>query len=849
MEPIETVQDIECVGEDFGEDSLRRRGPTMAELLNEDPAKTLSLKRSGQQACSRCRRQKLRCDEYRPCILCVRSGFECREPYERQKKTKTTNQSVQLELLPRPSSNIPEPSLPEAVGVHSQVTGSIHSPTNPRNAFTAVNSQPVAETSPTFHERTSTVDLMDQMFQKHNASPSQKRVVDALPGSRLDDTNPDSSRGNQVSVQELIGMSLPPRSVTDLLLTSYLENYHWHLLLFHFPTLFNQIQPIRERGIVSKDRLSLVMLLLIILTIGARYVTTDTAHGTYSNKEIQQLGTDMKGKIEENFMRILDDTSIESITFTLLFASYSMYNRKPKRAYKLIQMAIRDAQAIGLNRESTWGQLDTTAREVRRRLWWSLYGCDGFNALMFGQPGIIRVSDYELEMQTDIDDTQFTCPGLGSIESRENGRTEPVTILSYHRYKVTLYEIAEPITRSVYSHKDAGIKNAVKHVHDIHKKLVRWYKRLPPELKLDSLAGTSTTPDKALSLDIFKRQALALQMSYDNMQIVLHRSLIAHEDSLGHARSLATRQGEQNDGNTTMLRNADAAAIKTSRNQCWESAIRTSQLVDHPTELQLIRSTPVAAYLAMHALTAGVILGIFALSDPSSDRAQQAKQGIARLIQMPAMVSFQDDAWQQCVGNLKTMLRLILSEELKVLMSGRPGMSGIATSLKSVPQASQTNEHHQDMSISNAGSLLTRSDGTQNRSVTQLSGGSGIQDAIDLTAGGNSPPVNADGGQQYALEMPSSSVPSVFSPMSNFSNAISSLQTIFRNNGSSDSASAGQQRGDVLGGNQPLSGLEPTASGSDQMNPGLEFVDNSFDSFGDVDQLWLWNDDFSFGQT
>jgi hypothetical protein len=71
---------------------------------------------------------------------------------------------------------------------------------------------------------------------------------------------------------------------------------------------------------------------------------------------------------------------------------------------------------------------------------------------------------------------------------------------------------------------------------------------------------------------------------------------------------------------------------------------------------------------------------------------------------------------------------------------------------------------------------------------------------------------------------------------------------VFRNNDSSGSASSGQQRGDVLGGNQPLSGLEPTPSGNDQMNPGLEFVDNSFDSFEDVDQLWLWNDDFSFGQ-
>ncbi len=395
---------------------------------------------------------------------------------------------------------------------------------------------------------------------------------------------------------------------------------------------------------------------------------------------------------------------------------------------------------------------------------------------MFGQPGIIRISDYLVEMQTDIDDTQYPCPGFGSMESRENVKTEPVTILSYHRYKVTLYQIAEPITRSVYFHKDAG-KNVVKHVQDIHKRLVRWYKRLPPELKLDSLAGASTTPDKALALDIFRRQALALQLSYDNMQIVLHRSLIAYEDPLGLSSSSTSQPEERHDGNGATLSSADAAAVKISRNQCWESAIRTSLLVDHPTELKLVRSTPVAAYLAMQAHTAGVMLGVFALSNPSSDRAQQAKQGIARLIQMPAMVSFQDAAWQQCVGILENMLRLILSEELKVLMSGQSGISGTATSRVSVPQALQRNKPHQHMSVSRHGSVSTRSDGDQKHPSTQLSNGGHLPDTIDLTQGNYSPPANADGVQQHKLENPSPSTHSVFSPLDNFSNAISSLQT------------------------------------------------------------------------
>ena len=69
---------------------------------------------------------------------------------------------------------------------------------------------------------------------------------------------------------------------------------------------------------------------------------------------------------------------------------------------------------------------------------------------------------------------------------------------------------------------------------------------------------------------------------------------------------------------------------------------------------------------------------------------------------------------------------------------------------------------------------------------------------------------------------------------------------VIRDNG--PSGSIGHQGTSIHSGNQPYSGLEPTASGNDQLNSGLEFVDNPFASFDGVDQLWLWNDDLSFWQ-
>lgn len=155
-------------------------------------------------------------------------------------------------------------------------------------------------------------------------------------------------------------------------------------MMFHAPTLISELQPILDHGVVAKDRLIFLLLVLIILTIGARYVPKESAQELCPGTDIQALEAVMKNKIEEHFIHTMDETTLESITFTLLVASYSLYNRNPRRAFKLTQAAIRDAQAIGLDRESTWptGESDIL-KEVRRRIWWTLYGCDGYDGQLF----------------------------------------------------------------------------------------------------------------------------------------------------------------------------------------------------------------------------------------------------------------------------------------------------------------------------------------------------------------------------------------------------------------------------------------------------------------------------------
>ncbi|KAI1612244.1 fungal-specific transcription factor domain-containing protein [Exophiala viscosa] len=812
---------------------------------------TTSPHKRTRQACVRCRRQKLRCDNHRPCSLCCRTGVECEETAGRPIKIRTCDPKV-VDILPRPELGNPEPGL-----LQSQQPVTASNDVRPIPAASMGTPEEASQSSSPFNERTSTVNLMEQVFRKHNAASAAGDIVDALPDSRPEHSNHTTLAGSYAPVQQLIGLALPPGPVVSVLLSSYLKNYHWHVMIFHAPTLIKELQPILDHGVVSKDRLTFLLLVLIILTIGARYVPHESAKELCPGVDIQELEAIMKDKIEEHFIRSLDETTLESITFTLLVSSYSLYNRKPRRAFKLIQAAIRDAQAIGLDRESTWPSDESEIlREVRRRIWWTLYGCDGFVALMYGQPCIVHEPSCQLRMQKDIDDTYVTCPGLESFEVRENQTPEPVTILSYHRYKVRLYQIAEPITRSVYIHKRAGIHDVVKQVQQIHQRLVEWQKGLPPELGLESLAIVDIDPEKAATFDIFRLQALALQLSYDNMQLVLHRSLIAHDDSRDHADPFAEGYAGRNNGDKVDIGGLTATVIRTSRNQCWESAMRTSLLAQHPEVLELVRTTPVAAYLAMQALTAGVMLGIFSLSNPCSDRAQKAKLGISRLIQMPATVGFRDAAWQQCANILENLLRLILSEEMKVLVSGKRHSRGAV------------------QGISSSGGIEIDQHSRNDPASTRLS--SSIRDLQDLETPPAAPahsttsqiPVDAivaaygqgstgQSAEQHDLVVPSPHPPgaqSILGPSGNFGSALTSLQSMFRE-GVPNIGFAGQevihpeaftQQSNALDHNaQQYLAVDP-APLDNQLVSGFELFSNPFTSFEDAGQSWLWSNDYNF---
>ena len=267
-------------------------------------------------------------------------------------------------------------------------------------------------------------------------------------------------------------------------------------------------------------------------------------------------------------------------------------------------------------------------------------------------------------MVQDLDDTSAQHPTLHSQETMDDGTLVPVTIFSYQRFKFKLYRIASPIIGNVYFLRGATKAQVVERVGKIHQELASWFASLPQELRLEK----GHPRHDAATTDIektFQLQALALQLAFDNLMILLHLPLLPYSRASHPSREAATLINQEGDEANSSIINSPSV----SKNQCWESAIRTSRIINHIDVLRIIKHTHAAAYTGIHMLTAGIMLSLVALSQPLSTQAHEAKQAIGQVIRVLNALRNQTVLSAQSGKLLEGLVKVILAKEMDELLS------------------------------------------------------------------------------------------------------------------------------------------------------------------------------------
>lgn len=248
-------------------------------------------------------------------------------------------------------------------------------------------------------------------------------------------------------------------------------------------------------------------------------------------------------------------------------------------------------------------------------------------AIAFGRPCTIDDSDCNVGMVVSLNSDP------------------PNPLLTAHVHKFQLYRI---VGQFLSRKKLPGRSRSVKAIHD---ELTLWREHLPSELRMESYADASADGEPS----ILQMQALALQLTYDNIQIMLHRTA-AFED-----------------GNK--VRTTPEGVF--SLHHLTEASLRTAELYKFSKTLQACRRTHANMHVGITLFTAGVVLCIVCIVQPLSAASQRAKTGIMHIISVCKSAfdtQSQSIASRQSVATLERLVAVVLRLENQIITGQTNGL-------------------------------------------------------------------------------------------------------------------------------------------------------------------------------
>jgi hypothetical protein len=224
--------------------------------------------------------------------------------------------------------------------------------------------------------------------------------------------------------------------------------------------------------------------------------------------------------------------------------------------------------------------------------------------------------------------------------------------------------------------------------------LLEWQQDLPPHLSLDHL--NDLTEYSSMEEKMHSLQALSLQLTYDNLMIVLHRQLLAGRgyDERWPAPDAMTPNSQYAD---------DVREVSFRR--CLTSALRISNVQRKQNLFSLARTTHLVSFLGMNLFTASVVLFICALSDTLSDTAQEAKRGLKRTLQMQKALSNHASLSMQSSRILEDLVQLILKREMEEMLRDTSACDDTHTATVAVTNHEQVyrRDVHEDSTLQGVG--------------------------------------------------------------------------------------------------------------------------------------------------
>ena len=233
--------------------------------------------------------------------------------------------------------------------------------------------------------------------------------------------------------------------------------------------------------------------------------------------------------------------------------------------------------------------------------------------------------------------------------------------------------IASPLIKTIFGlristkGKESFASRYKSLMEDINQTLTFWCDQLPPHLRFNF--DYDIPGDAPLEQKVYHRQALSLQLTYDNILIILHRPILAQQvDSLCKTYPSSGQDVDETWASATA--STRASSVQSSQ-QWWEAAVRISSVTKLPNTARLATDSHLVGFLAIILFNSAIVMVVYALSDPLSDRAQEAKRNLTRIFRLVDLLGKRSSLSRQSSVILQDVIQLLLDQESQAMLGPR----------------------------------------------------------------------------------------------------------------------------------------------------------------------------------
>ncbi|RSL48867.1 hypothetical protein CEP54_012693 [Fusarium duplospermum] len=267
--------------------------------------------------------------------------------------------------------------------------------------------------------------------------------------------------------------SLPPKSVADFLLSVCIK--HGVDIFFYF----DQAQVIDELDQFYSNPTSplrsdpsFICLILGIFALGSHWTPLERPSNSSPTLQTEECdpGRVFFRQAKLLIPDIIERSCLRSIQACFLLGVYLMPLSAVGSSYIYMGLALRKALAFDLHQSSDDQTMDERERELRHRLWWSIYSLERCTTIKLNRPRSVDAAIIKAPLPAPL-------PSIDKAQKFDNIELQ----IAYARLVVILDHAAASETRSAESTKPTESANVEAELED-------WKKSLPGDFDLDNIS-------------------------------------------------------------------------------------------------------------------------------------------------------------------------------------------------------------------------------------------------------------------------------------------------------------------------------------------------------------------------